>query len=183
MQLPIPAGPCRCQHSHPCPTPIILCTPSVPGLPSAAAHSPPPPPACSFLLTLTCQTLPPPACSCPQAGTTDLLITHLPGFPDGITSSSDGNFWLSLIAPDQPLIRRLMPYCPLRWLMAWVTQLVTPKLKEWGMVVKVGVSAYRLCSTWLGPGEAGVGAQVASSCGAYAYLDWCTVLWLGRLHG
>ena len=47
---------------------------------------------------------PPPPCA-RQAGTKDVLIDRLPGFPDNITPSADGNFWLALVVPDAPLVR------------------------------------------------------------------------------
>ena len=34
-----------------------------------------------------------------------MLIDRLPGFPDNITPSADGNFWLALVVPDAPLVR------------------------------------------------------------------------------
>ncbi len=41
---------------------------------------------------------------CLQAGTLDTLIDRLPGWPDNINRSSDGNFWLALVVPDVPLV-------------------------------------------------------------------------------
>lgn len=52
--------------------------------------------------------------SCPhaatlQAGTLDTLIDRLPGWPDNINRSPDGNFWLALVLPDVPLVTPLLP--------------------------------------------------------------------------
>lgn len=57
---------------------------------------------------LRCQTLHTnhPMRPCLQAGTRDVLIDRLPGFPDNITRASDGNFWLALVIPDVPLVSR-----------------------------------------------------------------------------
>lgn len=43
----------------------------------------------------------------PQAGTLDTLIDRLPGWPDNINRSADGNFWLALVLPDVPLVTPL----------------------------------------------------------------------------
>ena len=72
-----------------------------------------------------------------QAGTTELLISGLPGFPDGISRSSDGNFWLSLVLPNVPIAHKLLPHKALRWAAAWAPQWLLPRLPQWGMVVKV----------------------------------------------
>ena len=40
----------------------------------------------------------------PQVGQMDTLIDALPGFPDGISRSSDGNFWVAIIVPRLTLV-------------------------------------------------------------------------------
>lgn len=45
-----------------------------------------------------------------QKGTTSVLITNLPGFPDGVSLAEDGNFWITLAGTGhQPLVK-LLPY-------------------------------------------------------------------------
>lgn len=45
-----------------------------------------------------------------QRGTTSVLITNLPGFPDGMSVAEDGNFWVTLAGTGhQPLVK-LLPY-------------------------------------------------------------------------
>eukprot|EP01047_Picozoa_sp_COSAG01_P041853 COSAG01_NODE_3619_length_5862_cov_3.208745_1_plen_394_part_00 len=43
----------------------------------------------------------------PRRGTTATLVDKLPGFPDGISRSSDGNYWVCLVAPLSPLLATL----------------------------------------------------------------------------
>lgn len=45
----------------------------------------------------------------PKAGTHDLLIENLPGFPDNMALGSDGLVWITLPAPRDPLLDRLLP--------------------------------------------------------------------------
>lgn len=45
----------------------------------------------------------------PKAGQSEVLLTNLPGYPDGISRGSNGVFWLSLISPRKPLLEKLMP--------------------------------------------------------------------------
>jgi sugar lactone lactonase YvrE len=57
----------------------------------------------------------------PDAGTTEILIENLPGFPDNINNGLNGRFWIGLVAPrstlldkisDQPFIRKIVQRLP-----------------------------------------------------------------------
>jgi sugar lactone lactonase YvrE len=57
----------------------------------------------------------------PDAGTTEVIIDNLPGFPDNINAGSDGRFWIGLVAPrdakldslaDKPFLRRVVQRLP-----------------------------------------------------------------------
>ncbi|WP_028644506.1 SMP-30/gluconolactonase/LRE family protein [Nocardioides sp. URHA0020] len=43
----------------------------------------------------------------PRAGTRDLLVADLPGYPDNIARGSDGLIWVSIASPIDPLVERL----------------------------------------------------------------------------
>jgi sugar lactone lactonase YvrE len=43
----------------------------------------------------------------PRAGTRDLLVPDLPGYPDNIARGSDGLIWVSIASPRDPLVERL----------------------------------------------------------------------------
>lgn len=74
----------------------------------------------------------------PKAGTTDVLISDLPGAPDGISRSSDGNLWLCLIVPNNALFKWLAPHPTLRQLASHALVHLAPVFaKPWGCVVKV----------------------------------------------
>ncbi len=79
-----------------------------------------------------------------QAGTTDVLIDHLPGCPDGISRSSDGGFWISLVAQVPPYARFLQPPGT-RAVIAWVTHFVKLPIKFWGAVLKVSAAVFGSC--------------------------------------
>jgi sugar lactone lactonase YvrE len=57
----------------------------------------------------------------PDAGTTEVLVDNLPGFPDNINSGAAGRYWVGLVAPrdtnldrlsDKPLLRKLVQRLP-----------------------------------------------------------------------
>ncbi|SUB55607.1 Gluconolactonase precursor [Nocardia brasiliensis] len=45
----------------------------------------------------------------PKAGTRDLLIENLPGFPDNLGLGSDGLIWITLPSARNPILDRLLP--------------------------------------------------------------------------
>ena len=38
------------------------------------------------------------------------FVSDIPGYPDGISRSSDGNFWIAVAAPTLKLIQMALPY-------------------------------------------------------------------------
>ena len=42
-----------------------------------------------------------------QVGKTEVLLRGLPGFPDGVSLASDGNFWVSLPSSTVPIVKML----------------------------------------------------------------------------
>jgi sugar lactone lactonase YvrE len=48
----------------------------------------------------------------PAAGTTDVLVDNLPGFPDNVSLGGDGLLWVALASPRNALMDRLAPRHP-----------------------------------------------------------------------
>jgi sugar lactone lactonase YvrE len=57
----------------------------------------------------------------PDAGTTEVIVDNLPGFPDNINNGNEGRFWIGLIAPrdskldglsDKPFLRKVVQRLP-----------------------------------------------------------------------
>jgi len=57
----------------------------------------------------------------PQAGTSEVILDNLPGFPDNINNGLNGRFWIGLAAPrnalldrysDKPFVRRMLQRAP-----------------------------------------------------------------------
>jgi sugar lactone lactonase YvrE len=55
----------------------------------------------------------------PRAGTTDVLIDNLGGFPDNISTGSDGLIWIALASPRNKLLDFMHPRAPLFRKLAW----------------------------------------------------------------
>lgn len=78
-----------------------------------------------------------------KAGQKEVLVDQLPGFPDGITTSSSGSFWVGLVVPNQPIIAWLENRY-VRWLAAWLPAHIKPPVLQWGAVVEVSAEGEAL---------------------------------------
>ncbi|GIE32381.1 strictosidine synthase family protein [Actinoplanes italicus] len=55
----------------------------------------------------------------PRAGTTEMLVENLPGFPDNLWLGSDGLIWAGIAAPRDRLLDRLLPLPGFLRLLVW----------------------------------------------------------------
>jgi sugar lactone lactonase YvrE len=67
----------------------------------------------------------------PRAGERELLVENLPGFPDNISTGSDGNVWVALASPRDRALDALLPRNPLLRKAAWaLPDALQPKEKK-----------------------------------------------------
>ena len=71
----------------------------------------------------------------PRAGTSEVFLDALPGFPDGIAAAEDGRFWLTLIAPRSPLVDALAPHPGLRKAVMRLPAFVRPRAQHHGYLL------------------------------------------------
>lgn len=63
----------------------------------------------------------------PQKGKTEVILSNLPGYPDGISRGSNGVYWLTLISPRKPLLEKLMPQPILTKMISRLPEALLPK--------------------------------------------------------
>lgn len=72
-----------------------------------------------------------------KAGQTDLFASNLPGFPDGISSSGRGTFWLALATTRNPTADWLHPRPWLKNQLAKLPKWLQPKPELYGLIVEL----------------------------------------------
>lgn len=78
---------------------------------------------------------------CMQAGALEIFLDNLPGFPDGVSKASDGNFWVAInSAPVPKVVGVTMGSRFLRWVVGWVPALAG-ELNAYGLILKVSHSS------------------------------------------
>jgi sugar lactone lactonase YvrE len=71
----------------------------------------------------------------PRAGEHEVFIDNLPGFPDNISSTRRGTFWLALFTVRNPTVDALHPYPFLKAQLAKLPKSLWPKPKPYGLVL------------------------------------------------
>lgn len=69
-----------------------------------------------------------------------VIVENLPGFPDNIAASPDGNFWLGLVSPRSHFLDKLSDKVFVRRLVQRLPAALRPKAQHYGMVVKVDLT-------------------------------------------
>ena len=73
----------------------------------------------------------------PKAGTSDVLIEGLPGFPDGVAASGRGTFWVAMFTVRNPAGDFLAPRPLLKKMVANLPRALWPKPAPYGLVIEV----------------------------------------------
>jgi sugar lactone lactonase YvrE len=71
----------------------------------------------------------------PKAGTSDIFIENLPGFPDNISSNGKGKFWLALFTVRNDMLDMLHKYPEIKSLLGKLPTSLWSKSKRHGFVV------------------------------------------------
>jgi sugar lactone lactonase YvrE len=71
----------------------------------------------------------------PKAGTHEIFIDNLPGFPDNISSNRKGTFWLALFTVRNDVVDKLHPFPLLKAQMSKLPKVFWPKPKPYGFVL------------------------------------------------
>jgi sugar lactone lactonase YvrE len=72
-----------------------------------------------------------------KAGTSETLIENLPGFPDGISTGTNGIFWIALASPRDPTLDRLLPWPFLRKVVYRLPEFLQPAPRSFGFILGV----------------------------------------------
>jgi sugar lactone lactonase YvrE len=74
----------------------------------------------------------------PRAGTSEVFVDNLPGFPDGLHTGSDGIFWATIVSPRDKLADTvLFPHPTLRKVLRRLPRALMPAPKNYGYVLGV----------------------------------------------
>ncbi len=71
----------------------------------------------------------------PKAGTNDIFIDRLPGFPDGVSANRRGTFWVAMFTVRNPLMEALHPSPWAKSNLAKLPKLLWPKPEPYGLVL------------------------------------------------
>jgi len=70
-----------------------------------------------------------------KAGTWDVFIDNLPGFPDGISSNGKDKYWVALVTPRDSFFDRILPHPFLRKMVMRLPKFLRPAPKHYSFVL------------------------------------------------
>lgn len=76
----------------------------------------------------------------PKKGKAEIFMDNLPGFPDGISTGSDGIFWLTLISPRSQVLDDILPKPFMRKMMLRLPKSLIPKTTRYSCFLGLGQS-------------------------------------------
>jgi sugar lactone lactonase YvrE len=89
----------------------------------------------------------------PRVGGSDVLIDNLPGFPDNVSTGSDGVFWVAIASPRNAVLDRLLPLPGVLRKAAWaMPERLQPAISPMAFVLGVD-SEGRVRHNLQGPGD------------------------------
>ena len=71
----------------------------------------------------------------PKAGSDDIFIDRLPGFPDGVSANREGTFWVALFTVRNPIMDALHPWPFLKKAVGSLPPALWPKPAPYGLVI------------------------------------------------
>ena len=117
----------------------------------------------------------------PKAGTSDVFLDNVPGFPDGVSSNRQGTFWVALFTIRNPVMERLHPHAWLKKQLSKMPRAVWPKPQPYGMVLAVDEDGNIVRSLQDPTGERVPQVTSAEEVDGFLYLGNLNRDWIGRL--
>jgi sugar lactone lactonase YvrE len=117
-----------------------------------------------------------------KAGTHDVFIDNLPGFPDNISYNKKGVFWLAIFAPRDALLDGLLPgSLYLRTVLAKLPGFLQPRPKKHAFVLGLDASGKVVANLQYAGPDAYAPITSAREHGSFLYFGSLTYPALGRL--
>lgn len=111
----------------------------------------------------------------PKAGSAEVLVDRLPGYPDGTSSNRRGTLWVALFTVRNALADRLHPHPWAKNLLAKLPKFLWPRPEPYGLVIALDEEG-RPTGSWQDPD----GDHLKEVTSAEEADGW---LYLGTLHG
>jgi len=116
----------------------------------------------------------------PRAGTSDVFIDNLPGFPDGIASDRKGTFWLALYTVRNDALDSLHPYTSIKSILPVLPHALWPKPRPYALVLALDEQGKIIRSLHDPAGETISGVTSAQPHGDSLYLGTLQGDFIGR---
>jgi len=116
-----------------------------------------------------------------RAGTSDVFIDNLPGFPDGVSGNRRGTFWVALFTVRNPVVDRLHPSVFAKRQLAKLPRFLWPRPEPYGLVVGLDETGRVVRSFHDPTGERVSQVTSAEEVGSFLYLGNLALDYMSRI--
>ncbi|MCH8497441.1 MAG: SMP-30/gluconolactonase/LRE family protein [Marinobacter sp.] len=115
-----------------------------------------------------------------RVGQLETFADNLPGFPDGISRSPRGGYWLTLVAPRSDLLDRLHPYPWAKTLLARIPESMVPEPPRFGFILALDTNGTVIANLQDPASERIFAASSVEEYDGHLYIGTLTGNWVGR---
>lgn len=115
-----------------------------------------------------------------RQGQLEVFADNLPGFPDGISRSPQGGYWLTLVAPRSGLLDQLHPYPWAKKLLARIPETLVPEPPRYGFILALDTTGAVIANLQDPTSERIFAASSVEEYNDHLYIGTLTGNWIGR---
>ena len=116
-----------------------------------------------------------------RRGSTEIFVDNLPGFPDNLSRSGDGTFWLALFTVRNPMMDRLHPSPAAKRVVSRLPKFLWPQPEPYGFVIELDDEGQYLQSLQDPGGEVLTEITSVKERQGTLYMGTLEHNWIGRL--
>jgi len=115
-----------------------------------------------------------------KAGTTDIFIDNLPGFPNGISIREDGSYWLGFSTKRSEALDKIHPKKGMKKFVYGLPELMQPKAEPFGMVMNVSIEGDIIATLFDPNGTVLPEAGAVKESNGYLYIGGDVLPYVGK---
>jgi len=115
-----------------------------------------------------------------KAGTTEIFIDNLPGFPNGISIRENGTYWLGFTTKRNDALDKIHPKIGMKKLVYSLPNFLQPKADKFGMVINISANGSIIDTFFDTKGKTLFEAGSVKEHNGYLYIGGDVIPYIGK---